>query len=373
MSNDYYQILGISKGASDDEIKKAYRKLAHKHHPDKAGGDEAKFKEINEAYQVLSDKSKRQQYDQFGQTFDQAGRGGGSAQGGFGGWDFSGFQGFGGQSGGFSSQGGFDEEGDLQDIFANFFGGQSRGGRRKKRGKDIQVDAEISFEEMVIGATRKINLRKSTICDNCNGTGGEKGSELKTCSTCGGAGRVEKVSRSFFGSFSQVTECPDCQGAGKRYEKLCSKCGGDGRVMAESQIEINIPAGIADGQTISMSGAGEAGGAGAIPGDLYINVHIKEHKEFQRKGQDILSSVQIPFSVAALGGETVIETIEGRLSLKIPSGTQSGELFRIKGRGVPDLHSGARGNQLVKVIVRIPKNLSREQKRLLEELKQSGE
>ncbi len=377
MSNDYYQILGVAKGASDDEIKKAYRKLAHKHHPDKTGGDEAKFKEINEAYQVLSDKSKRQQYDQFGQTFDQASRGGaggGYAQGGFGGWDFSGFQGFGRQAGGFSSEGGYGDEEDLQDIFANFFGGQGRGGgRRKKRGKDIQVDVEISFEEMITGATRQINLRKRTVCDNCNGTGGEKGSELKTCSTCDGVGRVEKVSRSFFGSFSQVTECPDCLGAGKRYEKKCSKCGGDGRVMADSQIEINIPAGIADGQTLSMNGAGEAGGTGAVPGDLYINVHVKEHKEFQRKGQDILISVQIPFSVAALGGETIIETIEGRLSLKIPSGTQSGELFRVKGKGVPDLRSGARGNQLVKVIVRIPKSLNREQKRLLEELKQSGE
>lgn len=371
MSNDYYQILGVSKGASDDEIKKAYRKLAHKYHPDKAGGDEAKFKEINEAYQVLSDKSKRQQYDQFGQTFDQSASSADRGRG-FGGWDFSGFQGFGGQAGGFSSQGGFGDEEDLQDIFSNFFG-QSRGGRRKKRGKDIQVDVEISFEEMITGATRKINLRKRTICDNCNGTGGEKGSELKTCSTCGGAGRVEKVSRSFFGSFSQVTECPDCHGVGKRYEKKCSKCGGDGRVMGESQVEINIPAGIDDGQTLSMNGAGEAGGAGAIPGDLYINIHIKKHKEFVRKGQDILSSVEIPFSVAALGGETIIETVEGRLTLKIPAGTQSGELFRIKGKGVPDLHSGARGNQLVKVIVRIPKSLSREQKRLLEELKQSGE
>lgn len=368
MANDYYQILGVSRGASDDEIKKAYRKLAHKYHPDKSGGDEAKFKEINEAYQVLSDKSKREQYDRFGRTFDQGAAGGGQ---GFGGFDFSGFQGFGGQ-GGFSSQGGFGEE-DLQDIFANFFGGERRGGGRRRRGKDIQVDVEISFEEMITGAKREINLRKSSVCDNCNGTGGEKGSELKTCQTCGGAGRVEKVSRSFFGSFSQVTECPDCHGVGKRYDKKCSKCGGDGRVMKDTKVEINIPAGIDDGQTLSMNGAGEAGGAGAAAGDLHINVHVKKHKEFLRKGQDILSSVEIPYSVAALGGETIIETIEGRLTLKIPSGTQSGELFRIKGKGVPDLHSGTRGNQLVKVIVRIPKNLSREQKRILEELNRAGE
>jgi len=373
MANNYYDTLGVSKGASDDEIKKAYRKLAHKHHPDKSGGDEAKFKEINEAYQVLSDKSKRLQYDQFGQTFDQAGRSGAGGGQGFEGFDFSGF------GSGFSAQGGPASGwefggGDFEDIFSSIFSG-SRGGSamRRKRGKDIQVDVEIDFSEMVSGATRQINLRKSTVCDRCDGTGGEKGSEFKTCATCGGAGRVQKVSRSFFGSFSQVAECPDCHGAGKRVEKKCTKCGGDGRVMADNQLEISIPAGIANGQTLSMQGAGEAGGVGGASGDLYINVHVRAHKEFKREGQDILSSVEIPFSVAALGGETIIETIEGRLTLKIPSGTPSGEKFRIKGKGVPDLHSGSRGNQIVKVIVRIPKRLTREQRRILEELNQLGE
>jgi molecular chaperone DnaJ len=371
MANNYYDTLGVSKGASDDEIKKAYRKLAHKHHPDKSGGDEAKFKEINEAYQVLSDKTKRSQYDQFGQTFDQAGRSGTGGGQGFGGFDFSGFQGFGGggQSADFEFGGG-----DFEDIFSSIFsGGRGGSATRRKRGKDIQVDVEIDFSEMVSGATRQINLRKSTTCDHCSGTGAEKGSELKTCSTCGGAGRVQKVSHSFFGNFSQVAECPDCHGAGKRVEKKCTHCGGDGRVMANSQLEIKIPAGIADGQTLSMSGAGEAGGVGGVSGDLYINVHVKAHKDFKRNGQDILSSVEIPFSIAALGGETIIETIEGQLTLKIPAGTQSGEQFRVKGRGVPDLHSGARGNQIVKVIVRIPKKLNREQRRLLEELSQLGE
>jgi molecular chaperone DnaJ len=371
MANNYYDILGVSKGANDDEIKKAYRKLAHKYHPDKSGGDEAKFKEINEAYQVLSDKTKRSQYDQFGQTFDQAGRSGSGGGQGFGGFDFSGFSSQGG------SQGFGDFEfggGDFEDIFSSIFSG-SRGGSatRRKRGKDIQVDVEIDFSEMVSGATRQVNLRKSTVCNRCDGTGGEKGSELKTCVTCGGAGRVQKVSRSFFGNFSQVAECPDCHGAGKRVEKKCSKCGGDGRVMADNQLEIKIPAGIADGQTLSMSGAGEAGGVGGVAGDLYINVHVRSHKNFKRSGQDILSSVEIPFSVAALGGETIIETIDGRLTLKIPSGTQSGEQFRVKDKGVPDLHSGARGSQIVKVIVRIPKKLNREQRRLLEELNQLGE
>ncbi len=371
MANNYYDTLGVSKGASDDEIKKAYRKLAHKHHPDKAGGDEAKFKEINEAYQVLSDKTKRSQYDQFGQTFEQAGRSGGGAGQGFGGFDFSGFQGFGGGGQGADFEFG---GGDFEDIFSSIFsGGRGGASTRKKRGKDIQVDVEIDFAEMVSGAKRQINLRKNTTCYYCDGTGGEKGSELKICSTCGGAGRVQKVSRSFFGNFSQVAQCPDCHGVGKVISKKCSKCGGDGRVMAETELEIEIPAGIADGQTLSMQGAGEASGVGGVFGDLYINVHVRAHKELKRSGQDILSSVEVPFSVAALGGETIIETIDGRLTLKIPSGTQSGEQFRVKGKGVPDLHSGVRGNQIVKVIVRIPRKLNREQRRLLEELGQLGE
>ncbi|MFZ2226444.1 MAG: molecular chaperone DnaJ [Candidatus Moraniibacteriota bacterium] len=371
MANNYYDLLGVSKGASDDEIKKAYRKMAHKYHPDKSGGDEAKFKEINEAYQVLSDKAKRGQYDQFGQTFDQASRSGGTGAGGgqgFGGFDFSGFSGAG--------NGGFDFDfsgGGFEDIFSSVFGTQSRTSSRKKRGKDIQVDVEIDFSEMVSGAKRQINLRKSTVCKNCSGTGGEKNSQEKVCNTCGGAGRVQKVGSSFFGSFSQVVECPDCAGTGHVQERKCAQCGGDGRTMEEHRLEIDIPAGIDNNQTLSMSGAGEAGSRGGRAGDLFINVHVKPHKLFVRKGQDILSSVEIPFSTSALGGEVIIETIEGRLTLKIPSGTQSGEQFRVKGKGVPDLHSGVRGNQIVKVIVRTPKKLSREQKELLEELKRLGE
>ena len=385
MASNYYDLLGVSKSASDDEIKKAYRKLAHKHHPDKSGGNEAKFKEINEAYQVLSDKAKRSQYDQFGQTFDEASRSGGARSGGsqgFGGfsaqggpasgWDFSGF------GDDFSAQGGPASGwefggGGFDDIFSSIFGTQSRTGSRKKRGKDIQVDVEIDFFEMASGTKRQINLRKSSVCQACSGTGGEKSSQEKTCVTCGGAGRVQKVGRSFFGNFSQVVECPDCAGTGRVQEKKCAECGGDGRTMQENKLEIDIPAGIDNGQTLSMSGAGEAGGFGGQAGDLYINVHVKPHREFVRKGQDILSSVEIPFSISALGGEVVIETIEGRLTLKIPAGTQSGEQFRVKGKGVPDLHSGARGNQIVKVIVRTPKKLSREQRRLLEELRSLGE
>lgn len=364
---DYYNILGVSKGASDDEIKKAYRKLAHKYHPDKSGGDEKKFKEINEAYQVLSDKTKRTQYDQFGQTF---GAGGGPA--GQGGFDFGGFD-----FGGFSRKGGGFEfdfgGGDFEDIFSNIFGGGTRRATRKRRGQDIQVDVEIDFREMAEGTTREISLRKSVVCDHCSGTGGEPGAKVETCPTCKGTGRVEKVTRSFFGSFSQVSTCPECQGEGKIYSKKCTKCGGDGRVKEDQRITINIPAGIADGQTISMTGQGEAGEKGARPGDLYVIVHVKKHPKFSRDNNDVLSTEHIPFSLAAIGGETEVETIDGKLILKIPAGTQSGEIFRIKGKGIPDLHGRGVGNHLVKIIVRIPKKLTREQKRLVEELGQLGE
>lgn len=366
--SDYYDILGVPKGASDDEIKKAYRKLAHKYHPDKSGGDEKKFKEINEAYQVLSDKSKRSQYDQFGQTF---GAGGGPAGGGgFGGFDFSGFSQ--GQSGrGFEFDFG---GGDFEDIFSNIFGGGTRRGQAKKRrGRDIQVDVEIDFKEMAEGTSRELNLRRSVACDHCEGTGGEPGAKVETCPVCKGTGRVEKTTSSFFGSFSQVSTCPECQGEGKIYSKKCSKCGGDGRVKEEQKITINIPAGIADGQTISLSGQGEAGEKGAQAGDLYVVVHIRNHPKFSRKDNDILSTEYIPFSLAAIGGETEVETLVGRLILKIPAGTQSGEIFRIKGKGIPDLHGRGIGNHLVKIIVKIPKRLTREQKRLVEELGKLGE
>ena len=369
---NYYDTLGVGKGASDDEIKKAYRKLAHKHHPDKAGGDEQKFKEINEAYQVLSDKTKRSQYDQFGQTFSGAGPGGartGGFSGDFSGFDFSDFM-HQGEGGGFEFNfGGVD----LGDIFSGAFGGGRRGAAQKNRGRDIQVDAEITFVEMVTGVTRKIELRKNVQCDRCSGTGGEPGSGVKTCPTCQGSGRVQKMTRTILGSFSQVAVCPECLGEGKIYDKKCGKCGGEGRLKERQEIEINIPAGIADGQTISIQGRGEAGAKGAPAGDLYVLVHVKAHSKFQRSGNDIISTEEISFSQAALGAEIEIETVDGWLILKIPSGTQSGETFRIKNKGVPDVHGRGRGNQMVKIIVRIPNKLSREQKRLIEELGRTEE
>jgi len=360
---NYYDILGVSKGASDDEIKKAYRKLAHKYHPDKSGGDEAKFKEINEAYQVLSDKSKRSQYDQFGQTFEGAGSGGGQ---GFGGFDFSGFQqGFGGQNGGFEFNFG-DGEG-FGDIFSDIFGG-GRSRDRRQPGRDIQVDVEISFEEMVKGAKRQVNLYKRTQCDVCKGTGGEPGVKEETCPTCKGSGKVQQTVRSMFGSFAQVSTCPTCSGSGKSYSKKCHKCGGDGRVKEEQTVAIDIPAGISSGQTISVRGQGEAGEKGAPSGDLYVNVYVKPHPKFKRDGDNIISSEHITFSQAVLGDKIEAETIEGKVKMKVPNGTQSGELFRIKGKGVPSLRGDSHGDHIVKIVVDIPKKPSREQKRLIEEL-----
>ena len=366
MAKDYYNILGVSKGASDDEIKKAYRKMAHQHHPDKSGGNEAKFKEVNEAYQVLSDKAKRQQYDQFGQTFEN-GAGGGQGFGGFEGFDFSGFSAQGGPASGWDFG-----EGGFEDIFSGIFGGERRTGRRKARGRDIQVDMEISFSEMVKGVEKKINLYKEVVCERCQGKGGEPGTGYKTCPTCKGEGQVRTTRRSFFGTFSQVSECSECQGEEKIFEKKCRECGGDGRVKKEEEVSVKIPAGISDGQTLSLEREGEAGSKGSIPGDLYVNVRVKKHEKFSRKGNDILSKEFIPYSVAVLGGKTEIDTIAGKLVLKIPTGTQSGDVFRLKGEGIPELHGRGVGNHLVEVIVKTPKNLSREQKKLLEELQNQG-
>lgn len=370
-NKDYYNILGVSKGASDDEIKKAYRKMAHQHHPDKKGGDEARFKEVNEAYQVLSDKSKRSQYDQFGQTFDQGGRGGaggyGGAQGGFGGFDFSGFQGFGGQKGGQDFEFDFGGGG-FEDIFSDIFGGGGRRGSRAKKGRDIQVDVEITFEEMVRGAERTVRLRKTIVCDVCDGTGGEPGAKEETCSTCHGAGQVQQRVQSFFGTIAQAVICPTCQGKGKAFSQKCHKCGGDGKVKGEAEIPIDIPAGIQDGQSLSLSGQGEAGAQGGRSGDLIVAVHVIPHKKFKRKGDDILSDENISFAQASLGAKINVETIDGLVVMKVPEGTQSGEIFRIKEKGVPFLQRHGRGHHLVKIIVSVPKRLSHEQKRLIEEL-----
>jgi molecular chaperone DnaJ len=366
MARNYYEILGVEKSSNDDEIKKAYRKLAHKHHPDKQGGDTEKFKEINEAYQVLSDKTKRQQYDQFGQTFNggQGGFGGGG-QGGFGGFDF----------GGFSSQGFDFNGGGFEDIFSDIFGGggnRSQGGNSKKAGRDIQIDAEISFEEMVTGAKREVELFRKVVCDSCAGSGGQPGSKKETCSVCKGNGQIKKTMQSFFGSFAQVVVCANCDGAGYLYTEKCKKCHGDGAVKENQKILIEIPKGISNGQTISMQGKGEAGERGGRSGDLYINIHVKPHKDFERKGNDIHSKEKISFSQAVLGDKIEVKTIEGNLSMKIPAGTQSGDVFRIKNKGVPVLQRNGQGDQLIKIIVDIPKSPNREQRKIIEDLAKTG-
>ncbi len=373
MSKDYYNILGVSKDASDDEIKKAYRKLAHQYHPDKAGGDENRFKEINEAYQVLSDKEKRSQYDQFGQTFEQA-----QQAGGFGG--FEGFRDFSSFAEGFGFNFGSDTRGGqtgfsgFEDIFGDIFsqagfGGRRGRGKRRYRGEDIQVDVEVTFSEMAHGAEREVELYKRVACSVCKGSGIAPGSKKVVCPKCGGEGEVRTTRRTILGAFQQVSVCSECQGEGKVPEKKCKKCGGDGRVRAYEKIKVKIPAGIKDGQTIRLENLGEAGEKGGEAGDLYVNVHVLPDERFQRDGDDIHSTAEISFSQAALGDKIPVETIDGEVKLKIPAGTQSGEVFRLKGRGVKHLSRFGFGDHYVRIQVVTPKNLTREEKEIFEKLK----
>lgn len=359
MSN-YYDILGVKKEASEDEIKKAFRKLAHKHHPDKGGGDEAKFKEINEAYQVLSDKDKRHRYDQFGQTYNSQGAGPGAGGQGFGGFDFSNFQ---SQGFDFSSSG-------FEDIFSGMFGAQ--GGRRgqDRSGADIQVDIEISFEEMVRGVKRQMTLRKLSRCDVCRGTGGEPGAKEEVCSECHGSGNIRRTVQSILGTFAQMTECTRCRGRGKTYAQACHTCGGSGRVQKEETISVDIPAGIRDEQVVSVQGAGAAGENGQTAGDLFIAVHIRPHTGLTRRGDDILSVLEISFAQAALGDKVPVETIEGSVQMKVPAGTQPGEVFRIRNKGVPHLGRFGRGDHLVHISIVVPKKLTSDEKRAIEALRE---
>ncbi len=372
MSKDYYNILGVSKSANDNEIKKAFRKLAHKYHPDKGGGDEAKFKEINEAYQILSDKQKRTQYDQFGSAFDQAG-GGGAGQG-FGGFDFSGFSGDG--PGGIKFEFGGDGGGGFGDMFGDLFGSknQERGGQEK--GNDVAVDLNISLEEAATGIEKEINIYLSSICSECKGSGAKTGSKITTCKTCHGAGQIKRERRTILGIFAQMEICQDCQGQGEKPEKNCSKCGGDGKVKENKNIKIKIPAGIADGQTIRLSGQGEVGfrpsGGKSIPGDLYITVHLNQHSLFERRGDDIIYKLEINFSQAALGDKIEIPTLSGKVKLKIPSGIQSGKVIKLKNKGLPHLQGRGEGDMFVVIVIKTPDKLSRRQKRIIEKLKEEG-
>lgn len=370
MSKDYYKVLGVDKKASQDEIKKAYRKLAHKYHPDKDGGDDKKFKEINEAYQTLGKPDKRAQYDQFGSAFNSAG---GPGAGGFSGNPFGGF----GAAGGQRSYQNINMD-DLGDLFGDLFGGgfSSRGrsgygrtGTRQASGEDIQISMEIDFREAVFGAEKNIRLDKQDTCDKCQGKGYEADTKIVTCPECNGRGQVEQVQRTVFGMFKTARVCPTCQGQGKKPEKFCSACHGSGRVKTKKEIEITIPAGISEGETIRISGQGNVGPKGASAGDLYVSFKIKSDPEFKREGQDILSTVEINISQAALGDKIQINTLDGPVKLKIPASTQSGKIFVLKNKGVPHLNSPSRrGDQHVEVIVETPEKLSRKAKKLLQEL-----
>lgn len=359
MPKDYYQILGVKKDASADDIKKAYYRLAHKHHPDK-GGEEAKFKEINEAYQILSDQVKRNQYDKFGQVFENtSGSGAGDFQWAWGNpnidIDF--------------------EFGDLGDMVEEMFGFGGGRGRKKdlKRGKDIEVDLLVALEDVLTGKEETIVLEKMIVCPRCQGLGAEPGAKIKECFSCRGQGQVQQIRKTFLGSFTRYATCPECQGEGYRPEKPCNVCKAEGRIKDKDEIKIFIPAGADNSQVIKVEGRGAAGRRGGKSGDLYVRISIRRHPLFERKGDDLYLSFPISFSQAALGGEVEIPTLDGKkILLQVPEGTESGKVLRISGKGMPHFGGYGRGNLYVELIVKTPKKLTKKQKELLEKLKEEG-
>lgn len=350
---DYYKILGVPKNASPDEIKKAFRKLAHEHHPDKAGGNAEKFKEILQAYQVLSDAEKRKQYDQFGTTFEETGRGG---TGGFQGFDFGNFD--------FNSSG-FE---DLSDVLGGMFsfGGGGRRASRRPRGKDIEKNVDLDFIESVFGVTKKIELYSLVGCEKCRGSGAEQGSSLVTCKRCNGAGQVKISQQNFFGNIQFAQVCDECGGAGRKPEKECGGCRGVGVARELKKIEVKIPAGVDAGGVLRVMGQGEAAQRGGDSGDLFLHIRVRPDARFERRGHNIFSRVPISFKLAALGGKARIETVDGPVELKIPAGTQPGALFSLRDKGVPREHRG-RGDQIVEVTIAVPTKLSKKQKQAAEE------
>ncbi len=371
MGKDYYKILGVNKDATPEEIKKAFRKLAHQHHPDKTGGDEKKFKEINEAYQVLGNEDKRRKYDQFGADFAQ--------QGGFGGgmnWDdFMRSA----RAGGFGAggQGGNGNFADLNEIFGDMFSGFGFGGGAQRKsakasGQDVQVNLELSFSEAAFGVEKKIALDLYVTCAHCHGNLAEPGTKIITCKQCHGRGQTEQVQQTFLGSMRVALTCPECGGEGKRAETACTKCRGAGVERARREINVRIPGGINNGETVRLRNEGQAGLRGGPAGDLYVVLNVKPHPKFARDGADVTSREAIPFTTAALGGETAIETLDGSTTVKIPAGTKSGKLFRLKDKGATVLHSRDRGDHYVEVLVAVPEKLTRGQKKLLEELRKEG-
>lgn len=352
---DYYEVLGVSKGASDDEIKRAYKKVAKKYHPDLNQGDkeaEEKFKEAGEAYSVLSDPQKKARYDQYGHAGVDPSYGGGAG-------------GFGGGFGGF-------EDFDLGDIFGSVFGG-GFGGRSSRRsgpapGADIERTVDITFEEAAFGVEKEISVNKYDTCKTCGGSGAKKGTSTQTCSHCGGSGQVKTTQRTPFGMFSSTGVCPECKGSGKIIKEPCPDCSGSGKTRTTKRLKVKIPKGIDNGQTITLRGEGEAGELGAPSGDLYLTVRVAAHKFFTRRGYDVYCEVPVSFSDAALGATLRVPTLDGDVEYNVPEGTQSETVFKFRGKGIPYLQAKGRGDQFVKIKVKTPKGLSAKQKELFRQL-----
>lgn len=342
VKRDYYEILGVSRNATDEEIKRAFRRLAFQYHPDhnKQPGAEEKFKEINEAYEVLSDPEKRANYNRYGHVATQGWTG-------FEGFDFSGFG----------------------DIFEAFFGGATTtANRTPKRGADLQTRLNISFEEAVFGGEREVEIERIEVCSLCHGLGSQPGTNPHKCPNCNGAGQVRRTQQSIFGRFVNITPCPRCSGQGTVITHPCSQCKGTGRHKVKRKLVVNIPAGVDEGHQLRLTGEGEAGLYGGAPGNLYINLSVRPHKFFERHGDNIIYQLPINFAQAALGAEIKVPTLDGRAGLRIEPGTQNGKVFRLKGKGVPRLDGKGRGDELVVIRVVTPQSLDEKQRRLFEEL-----
>jgi len=347
---NYYDVLGIDKKATKEDIKKAFHKLAHKYHPDKSTGDGEKFKEVSEAYSILSDDRKRAEYDSYGQTFN-----GGGFNGQPGGFDFSQFQDA-------FNQGQFD----MGDIFGDFFGG----GTRARRGRDISIDVEINFKDSIFGTKRTVLLAKVSECDTCHGSGAAPGAKLEMCKHCNGKGTVREATQSIFGAITMVKECAQCHGTGKIPTERCATCKGNGVYRKQEEIEINIPAGIEGGEMIRLTGAGEAV-QGGPSGDLYVKVHVQPDKRFVKDGVNLITELSVKLTDALLGADYTIQTLDGEQKLDIPAGVTHGEMLKIAGRGVPT-NRGKRGDLFVKVKINLPQKLSKSAKGLVEKLKEEG-
>ncbi|MDQ3076177.1 MAG: molecular chaperone DnaJ [bacterium] len=362
MAKDYYETLGVEKNASKDEIKKAFYKLAHKYHPDKKEGDEKKFKEVNEAYQTLSDDAKRSKYDQFGAGYENMGGGQGYGQqggfgGGFEGFDFSGFQ-----------NGGM--EFDLNDIFSDFFGGGGGGRQQARRGRDISTEIQISFSDSIFGVNRKILITKTSSCNTCHGSGAKKDTRMEKCKTCNGQGKLHEAKRTILGTISTTKVCDTCFGAGEVPKEVCDTCKGKGVLRREEEISIAVPAGIRDGEMVRMTGMGEAISKGTT-GDLYIKINVIPHPVFKRDGNDLVMDLNLKLSDALLGTKYPIKTLDGDIEVTIPEGVSMNEILRVKGKGVPN-NKTKRGDLLIRLNIKLPTKLSRKSRELIEELKKEG-